>query len=140
MYMRRNVSMNNIAPITKTNILGAWKLIDFKITQPDGKHKKWGPSPNGLLIYDASGHMSTCINSGAEADESANNLDKHILFYSGQYKITGKNEITHYVDNASNPHRVGKSFIRSAELKKENQLQLTAEGDYGQAHLLWEKR
>ena len=131
--------MNSIAPITKTNILGAWRLIDFKITQSDGMHKKWGSSPNGLLIYDASGHMSTCINSGADADESANNLDKHILFYSGQYKITGKNEITHYVANASNPHRIGKSFIRNAELKKENQLQLTAEGDYGQAYLLWEK-
>lgn len=131
--------MESIAPITKTRILGAWKLLDFQITQPDGHTKKWGPNPNGLLIYDASDHMSTCINSGADTDESAKNLEKHILFYSGQYKITGKNEITHYVDNASNPYRVGKNFIRHAELIKDNQLQLTAEGEYGQAYLLWEK-
>ena len=131
--------MNNIAPITKSNLLGAWELIDFKIIQPDGLSKKWGPNPNGLLIYDASGHMSTSINSGADPELSAQNLEKHILFYSGQYELTGKNEITHYVDNASNPHRIGKSFIRNAELVKENQLQLTAEGDYGQAYLLWQK-
>ncbi|MGE4348884.1 MAG: lipocalin-like domain-containing protein [Candidatus Berkiella sp.] len=131
--------MESLTPISKKNVLGSWKLLDFKITQPNGDTKKWGPNPNGLLIYDESGHMSTCINSGANIEESAQNLEKNILFYSGQYKVTGKNEITHFVDNASNPHRIGKELIRNAELVKKNQLQLTAEGEYGHAYLLWEK-
>lgn len=131
--------MASLAPISKTNILGSWRLLGFNITQPNGDTKQWGPNPNGLLIYDESGHMSTCINSGADIEESAKNLERNILFYSGQYKITGRNEITHFVDNASNPHRIGKEFIRNAELIGKNQLQLTAEGEYGYAYLLWEK-
>ncbi|MCS5708648.1 lipocalin-like domain-containing protein [Candidatus Berkiella cookevillensis] len=131
--------MENPSPITKKSILGSWKLLDFHITQSNGDTKKWGLNPNGLLIYDESGYMSASINSGANIEESTQNLERNILFYSGQYKITGKNEITHFVDNASNPYRIGKEFIRNAKLLKKNQLQLIADGEYGRAYLLWEK-
>lgn len=127
-----------IKQITPADLIGTWKLIDFKITQLDGHTKNWGPKSNGILIYDATGHMSTSINSGADAELAAKELDKHILFYAGTYKLDN-NQITHYVTNASNPLRVGKSFVRNAEISEEKYLRLTAEGDYGHANLLWEK-
>ena len=125
--------------ITQQDLLGTWKLVDFKITKPNGETKDWGPKSNGILMYDNTGHMCTSINSGAEPKEAEKELTKHILFYAGTYKITGHNQITHYVTNASDPNRVGKSFIRDAEITNQKYLRLTADGDYGQAHLLWEK-
>lgn len=131
--------MEEIAQITQENLIGTWKLVNFKINKPDGITKNWGPDSSGLLIYDKSGYMSTSINSGADLETSEKNLEKNILFYAGTYKITGKNEITHYVTNASDPKRINNNFIRNAEITKQNHLLLTAEGDYGQAYLLWEK-
>lgn len=130
--------MEDRKPITQADLIGTWKLIDFKITKPDGHTKDWGPKSNGILMYDATGHMSTSINSGADADTAAKDLDKHILFYAGTYQLKN-NQITHFVTNASNPMRVGKSFVRSAEISDKKYLRLTAEGDYGHANLLWEK-
>lgn len=132
-------SMNEKVPLEYENLLGSWKLLDFKITTPSGQTKEWGPDSNGILIYEKSGHMSTSINSGACFDECISNIDKNILFYAGTYKITGENQITHYVINASNPERIGKQFIRNAQLTQGKYLRLTAEGDYGYADLLWEK-
>lgn len=125
--------------LKKEDLLGSWKLLAFKITSPNGLTKNWGPNSNGVLIYEKSGHMSTSINSGACLDDCAANIDRNILFYAGTYKLTGENQLTHYVTNASNPERVGKQFIRNAELIEEKYLRLTAEGDYGHADLLWEK-
>ena len=131
--------MHENTQITHSDLVGTWKLIDFKITQPDGKTKDWGPKPNGILIYDETGHMSTSINSGLEANAAAKDLDKNILFYAGTYKIINNNHIIHHVTNASNPKRIGKDMTRIAEIKNQKHLRLIANGDYGQANLLWEK-
>jgi len=133
------ISMEGQMEITQDMLVGTWKLLAFKITEPDGTTKNWGPNSNGLLIYDKAGYMSTSINSGAEPAVIKNNLEKNILFYSGKYKLKGKNQIKHYVTNASDPSRVNKNFIRNAQFTKDKQLHLTAEGAYGQAYLLWEK-
>lgn len=126
-------------PISQEKLLGTWKLVDFKITKPDGTTKNWGPNSNGVLIYDQSGYMSTSINSGSDVAIAELDLDKHILFYSGQYKVTGPNEITHYVTNASNPRRINKNMIRNARITDKSELEVTAKGEYGHAFLRWEK-
>jgi hypothetical protein len=135
---RSSSAMENTKQIKDSDLIGTWKLIDFKITKPDGQSKDWGPKSNGILIYDETGHMSTSINSGADVNEAAKDLDKHILFYAGTYQLKN-NQITHFVTNASNPLRIGKSLIRNAEISNQKYLRLTADGDYGQASLLWEK-
>ncbi|MBI2791611.1 MAG: lipocalin-like domain-containing protein [Gammaproteobacteria bacterium] len=131
--------MKENTQLTKTDLIGTWKLIDFKITKPDGQTKDWGPKSNGVLIYDESGHMSTSINSGADTNVAAKDLDKNILFYAGTYEVTDKNQVHHFVTNASDPKRIGKEMIRNAEITNQKYLRLTADGEYGQANLLWEK-
>ncbi len=124
--------------ITESALQGTWELLEFKITQPDGVEKNWGPKPNGIIIYDKSGRMSTSINSGVTADNPNDNF-KNILFYAGTYTIAGPNKILHTVTNASDPERIGKTLVRNAEIINDNQLCLTATGDYGQAYLLFKK-
>ncbi len=116
--------------IKQADLIGTWKLIDFKITKPDGQSKDWGPKTNGILIYNEAGYMSASINSGADVNEAAKDLDKHTLFYAGTYQLKN-NQITHFVTNASNPLRIGKNLIRDAEITDQKYLKLTATGDYG---------
>ncbi|MFO1259126.1 MAG: lipocalin-like domain-containing protein [Gammaproteobacteria bacterium] len=125
--------------ISQEKILGTWKLLDFKITKPDGSTNNWGPNSNGVLIYDQSGYMSTSINSGSDVAIAELDLEKHILFYSREYKVTGPNEINHFVTNASNPSRINKNMIRSAKFNDKEELELTAKGEYGHAYLRWKK-
>lgn len=129
---------NTLIKITPEILLGAWQLVEFKITKPNGETRNWGPNPNGLLIYDSTGHMSVSINSGSNPDTCKNNLERNILFYAGTYTLSG-NKIVHQVSNASDPNRIGEMMIRKAELTKNSQLRLSAKGQYGYAYLLWQK-
>lgn len=130
--------MKEKKPISESSLIGAWDLIEYKITKPDGTTKDWGPKPHGILIYDKSGHVSTSINSGTTADNPQDNFN-NILFYAGSFKINGPNEVLHIITNASDPKRIGKTMVRNAEITNNNQLCLTASGDYGHAYLLWQK-
>lgn len=123
--------------ITQSNLVGAWELIEFTITPPDGTTKNWGHKPHGLLIYDKSGNMSTSINSGVTNRDPGENF-KNILFYSGTFKIESPNKILHIITNASDPNRIGKTMIRDAEIT-DNHLCLRATGEYGNAYLLWKR-
>jgi hypothetical protein len=43
----------------KEQIVGAWILVSFEATAPDGKKTfVMGPKPNGVVIYDASGQFA----------------------------------------------------------------------------------
>ena len=43
----------------KEQIVGAWILVSFEATAPDGKKTfVMGPKPNGVTIYDASGQFA----------------------------------------------------------------------------------
>lgn len=125
--------------INLNDLHGTWKLIDFTITTPDGKEKQWGPKTHGMIMYQPNGYMSMAINSGADLETCMNDLDKHVLFYSGTYTLSNATTLAHRVMNATNPDRIGKTFLREAELMDQKHLTLRASGDYGRAQLRWEK-
>lgn len=128
-----------MAAISLQNIHGSWSLESFDIEKLDKSVGPWGKNARGLLIYAPSGHMSVSINRdmGATGSEAEKIFDS-ILFYSGIYKIDGS-EIRHFVQNASNPARIGKDMIRYASLDVDL-LTLTSPVEaFGRAILVWKK-
>ena len=60
-----------------------------------------------------------------------------ILFYAGTYEVNeGSQEITHNVETASNPKRVGQILKRTATVDQD-MLTLVGKGDFGTATLTW---
>ena len=125
--------------ICKSDIVGTWKLIEFKITTKEGITRDWRPDSYGLLIYSNDGYMSVSINASATKEMLSNDLSNYILFYSGEFSISNKNVIKHNVTNATSPERIGKEMIRIGKIDEKGHLELSANGQYGHAQLLWEK-
>ena len=113
-------------------VIGSWKLSSFKIKKNE-LAKDWRSKANGLLIYTKDGYMSVSINS----EENDNWLDS-ILFYAGTYQVND-GKIEHFVLNASSKSRIGRNMVREATLN-DKYLTLQAEGDFGEAILVWEKQ
>ena len=117
--------------ITKKDIVGLWRVVDFIIISGAGEEKKWAINTHGTLIYTESNFMSVSIN-GEKNNEPVS------LFYSGKYSVCPDNVIKHKVLNATDPNRINKTMIRSATYKK-GILTLTANGTYGTALIKWKK-
>lgn len=109
------------------NFLGAWRLVSFEEAQPDGHiSHPYGERPAGLLIYDASGHMSVQIMrrdrpqtssdpNNISADELNSVLEGFTAFF-GTYEIDeAERTIIHHVEGHLLPSSVGKSLRRSFE-------------------------
>lgn len=128
------ISWNSTAEakmITKEQILGSWRIVDFTIISKNGAEEKWAENTHGTLIYTPENFMSVSIN-------GQRNNDPVYLFYSGKYIVCENNVIKHRVLNATDPNRINKTMIRSASYKK-NVLTLTAFGNYGTAVIRWKK-
>ena len=127
--------------MNQERLLGTYTLKWFFIDSPEGKRSDWGKGVHGLLIYSGTGHMSVSINKDVENDPEQSayeNLFDSILFYSGTYRVDG-DLIRHQVTEASNPARIGKEMLRSAEIKgRELHLKTPVEA-FGQATLVWER-
>ena len=117
---------------------GTWRLVSFEIIDPDGNISPWGAQVHGTLIYaplsKSSGWMSASIN---RAIEDGDSLDS-CLFYSGRYEYLGT-ELRHFVTEATDPHRIGKTLIRypvwdGSTLKLKSPTQ-----PWGTAIICWQK-
>jgi hypothetical protein len=85
--------------------------------------------------------MSVSINKDIENDPeqtASENLFDSILFYSGTYRVDG-DLIRHQVTEASNPSRIGKEMLRTAEIKGRELHLKTPVESFGQATLVWER-
>ena len=68
------LSAGTSAPATCPTIAGTWRLVSASSRASDG-HKDeapYGPSPSGLLIYTADGHVMAIISNSGRAPLSVN--------------------------------------------------------------------
>ncbi len=107
---------------------GAWKLLSFEETQPDGSvTHPYGQDPIGLLMYDAGGRMAVqimrrdrpALSSGdvqeANPDEIKSAVEGFTAFF-GTYEIDEARKIVvHHVEGHLLPNSVGKDLKRSFE-------------------------
>jgi hypothetical protein len=121
---------NKNIKFTKSDLIGTWQLVDFFIQAPNLQLTSWGEACTGLLFYTNDNHMSVSINKNVESksDIEEKNFFDSILFYSGTFKIESIKEnsaelldnpftnstfaIKHTVQQASDPHRIGKELLR----------------------------
>ena len=121
-------------------VVGAWALESFLIENPQGETRNWGANSQGLLLYTDTGHMSVSINKNVENKSAveAQNIFDSILFYSGTYFVDGET-IKHKVTQASNPSRIGKELLRTANLDGNLLTLISPPESFGRAILKWRK-
>lgn len=108
--------------------VGAWRLVAFEETQPDGRISyPYGQDAAGLLLYDRAGKMSVQIMRCDRADISFGDLNNISLndiksvvegftSFFGSYEVDySEKTIIHQVEGHLLPDSVGKSLKRSFE-------------------------
>ncbi|MEM7556889.1 MAG: lipocalin-like domain-containing protein [Cyanobacteria bacterium P01_A01_bin.84] len=123
-------------------LLGTWKLISITAISPDGNinQEAFGSNPVGYITYTPESKMTVIFSKSDRAllpgnapspltdfIHSVSFEERAIAFttfnaYAGSYTING-NTVTHHVEIASVPNRVGKNLTRTFSLK-DNQVTL----------------
>jgi hypothetical protein len=112
-----------------SSLLGSWRLISYKAEYSDGSVADlYGPSPVGVLSYDATGQMSVhlgktdlpkcgTIDRRKCPDKQARLAFDNSFGYWGRYEVKpSENMVLHYVQGASWPDYVGMSQKRFIEI------------------------
>ena len=120
-------------------LIGTWKLTSFTLSK-NGVTEPWRDNVTGTLIYTDNGSMSVAMNSKVHQGD---NLFDSILFYSGTWSSDenedGKVRVHHHIENATELTNIGKTLTRNVDLVGD-ELELSAEGEYGRASVTWKKR
>jgi len=110
-------------------LVGAWRLVSILDSLPDGRTASWmGEHPQGLLVYDARGHMAAQIMNpsrprfaahGAAASDSAVRAayDTYYAYY-GRYTVFPDSQVVvHHVEGSLEPAEVGLNHRRPYRLE-----------------------
>ncbi|MEX0750974.1 MAG: lipocalin-like domain-containing protein [Dehalococcoidia bacterium] len=111
-----------------SDLIGTWALLSTEWKRADGKHANpFGEGATGILIYDASGHMSAQImRAGRPAPGAADRagIDTAMasavagyVAYFGAFTIDdAEATVTHRLIGAAHPAWVGLEFVRRFEI------------------------
>lgn len=96
-----------------TDLLGTWTLVSCVNQRGDQERKTFGDPPAGQLQYAADGRMSAFLMDPAWAARGDPIADSFTQFfsYAGTWRREG-DRVTHDILFASQPTRVGTSFVR----------------------------
>ena len=133
---------------------GAWRLAAYELEGDDGKiTQPYGEKPEGMLMYDAEGHMAVQIMRPGTAPFAANDrwlgtdeelraaFEGYIAYY-GRYTVdTDRREVTHHVEGSVFPNYIGRRLVRYYEIG-EGRLTLSTPpmpfgGSPGVGRLVW---
>jgi len=137
-------------------IVGAWKLISFKIQKKNGKVLyPFGKNAQGSIIYTDSGRFSTQVMRSARpkfasgdqlkgtAEEIKSNYEGYVSYYGSYEFHKEKGFIIHHVEGSLFPNWEGHGLKRFFELSG-NRLKLNTPptlwgGGGNVATLIWER-
>jgi hypothetical protein len=123
-------------PSTHNNpLIGIWKLISAIAIHPDGAidSEVYGPNPSGYITYTLDGRMMVMFSRSDHSplsQEIRSPLSREIESlpveeraqaftsfnaYAGRYTLNG-NTVTHQIEVASIPNRVGTDLVRTFSL------------------------
>lgn len=147
-------SADDTAAEMQKEFVGSWKLIS--IEAPPGRNGQANPGkPSGIIMFDATGHMSVQLTrgdratfaGGGTAEERAQAYASYTAYY-GTYTFEPENHVVIYhLENSLNPAQVGTAYVRYFEFKG-NRLTLSVaeDGRGGRRafkdtvqHFIWEK-
>ena len=109
-------------------LVGAWDLVAWTVSTPDGVSAPYGADATGLLIYSADGRMSAIIQGAGRQPLStasprrAPAVEQAAAFatcfaYAGTYAVVG-DDVLHTVTLALNPALVGSVQRRRVALTR----------------------
>jgi hypothetical protein len=117
-----------VAIVEKKQFVGAWKLVSSEHRSPDGQLTyPLGRDPVGIIMYDASGHMSAQIMRPDRPAFASGDVDKGtpteikfayegFIAYFGTYEVNEEEgTVTHHVEGSSFPNWVGSAQRRFFE-------------------------
>ncbi|OKH14989.1 hypothetical protein NIES592_08940 [Fischerella major NIES-592] len=127
--------MSSLPSMEHNPLLGTWKLISATAINPDGtvEPEVYGPNPTGYITYTPEGRMMVIFSKRdrlALTGDIRSPFSKEIQSlppqeclqafstfnaYAGIYTIEG-NKVTHHVEIASIPNRVGTDLVRTFTL------------------------
>ncbi|MBI3530848.1 MAG: lipocalin-like domain-containing protein [Betaproteobacteria bacterium] len=121
------------------SFVGAWRLQSFGFIKSNGQTKyPFGEHPDGMVMYDATGRMSTQITRGdippfsseerdRASDEEVRTAYEGFVGYYGTYEVNDSQRlVTFHIAVSSFPNWVGRTLKRHYEFE-ETRLTLTSE-------------
>jgi Lipocalin-like domain len=119
--------MSNLSFTQDNPLLGTWKLISVTGTFADGtiEPEVYGSNPIGYITYTLDGRIMVVFSRSdrlpLSGDMQSSPIEERAQAfstfnaYAGTYTLSG-NTITHHVEVASIPNRVGKDLVRTFTL------------------------
>jgi hypothetical protein len=120
--------MSSPLSLKAEDVIGAWTLVAWTITWPDGHlSQPYQPHPTGLIMYEAGGAMSVAMCAGDRPRFSSSDVRKQpdaakaaafdsYFHYAGTWELRG-DTIVHRITMALNPNMIGTEQVRAAELR-----------------------
>jgi hypothetical protein len=139
------------------DLVGTWELRGVTARRTDGHvTAPYGEHPRGVLIYDATGRVTTVIvhehlepfvtDSIVAADRTeASNAFRRTLAYFGTYEIDASaGRVVHHVEACTFPNWIGTDEVRRFELDRDRLVlstppQLAGGGEDAVFTLTWER-
>jgi hypothetical protein len=128
--------------------VGAFKLVSYVAYDQDGSAT---PTPyrDGIIMYDATGHMSVHLMHGdrARPEGALTDADRTAMYssyiaYYGSYEVIVVNGVVeHHVDGSLIPSLVGTTQVRHFEFEDDGDtlILMVKNGDRVQGRLRWER-
>lgn len=104
-----------------TTIAGVWRLVEASTTHPDGRvEHPYGQPPAGLFVYTPGGRLSLHLHGNPPpalespaTDENIAALARQYIGYYGRWSVSDDGaSVTHHVEGALNPRRIGNDAVR----------------------------
>ncbi|TWU08913.1 hypothetical protein CA54_41520 [Symmachiella macrocystis] len=132
--------------------VGAWSLISWTATLPDGTIRHpYGEQPLGRIMYSPNGKMVAClmrrhrIRCASDNRHEATSAERDAAYrdyvsYFGAFSVDATNStVTHHVEGATFPNWIGTDLVREFCFA-DQELTLSLLGPDGSAHALkWER-
>ncbi|GHH67328.1 hypothetical protein GCM10017673_14150 [Streptosporangium violaceochromogenes] len=131
------------------NVVGAWRLVEWRITRPDGRvTHPFGPDATGLLCYTGDGHMSLTLARAARPPLSGTGpagacpkaraeVFASFFSYSGRYEVR-EGHVAHDVEMALDPALAGTTRVGEMNFDG-RRLVLAAPADGTWHTLIWRR-
>jgi hypothetical protein len=134
-------------------VVGTWNLVAIEDTRPNGEVVYWmGQNPTGVIMYDASGHMSVqfmrdprpmfTAEYNRVAPEEIKNAYEGYFAYFGTYEVNKeKATVMHHLTGSLRPQEVGIDYERAFKLADDRLvLSMRVPGKEGRTRdLIWER-
>ena len=132
--------------------VGAWSLISWTATLPDGTIRHpYGEQPLGRIVYSPNGKMVACLmrrqrkRFASDNRHEATSTEREAAYrdyvsYFGSFTVeASEGTVTHHVEGATFPNWIGTDLVREFRFA-DQELTLSLLGQDGSTHALkWER-